>query len=218
MKEKALILLSGGLDSLVSLDMARKTLDVKLALMFDYGQKAFEDEKEAVINICSYYKLNYKIIELPFLKEISNNALTNKENNNFNTLGEVWIPNRNGLFLNIGACYGDKYNYGYIIFGANREEGIDFPDNTKNFTKCAKEFFSFSTLNKVNVLAPCLEFDKIQIVNYAIDNNVPLNLLKSCYQGSNSTGKKHCLECMSCKLLYNAIKKSKKPQLVKELF
>ena len=93
-----------------------------------------------------------------------------------------------------------------------------FLDNSKRFIEASDKFFSYSTLNKVKVFAPCAEFDKIQIVNYAIDNNVPLKLLKSCYQNSKQTGKKHCLECMSCKLLYNAIKNSKKPQLIKEIF
>lgn len=217
-QKKAIILLSGGLDSLISLDIAKKELDIELALVFNYGQKAFEEEKKASIEIAKYYNINHKVIELPFLKELSNNALTDNGNNNFDDFNSVWIPNRNGLFLNIAASFCDKYNYQYIIFGANKEEAELFSDNSKRFIEASDKFFSYSTLNKVKVFAPCAEFDKIQIVNYAIDNNVPLKLLKSCYQNSKQTGKKHCLECMSCKLLYNAIKNSKKPQLIKEIF
>lgn len=216
--QKGVILLSGGLDSLISLDIAKKQIDIKLALTFNYGQKAFKDEKDASFEIANYYNVEHKIIELPFLKDLSQNALTQESNNDFNNLNSVWIPNRNGLFLNIAASYCDKYDYQYIVFGANKEEGANFPDNTKEFNRVCDKFFAYSTLNKVKVFAPCIEFDKIQIVNYAIDNNVPLNLLKSCYQDSNTTGKKHCSECMSCKLLYNAVQKSKKPQLTKELF
>lgn len=218
MKQKGIILLSGGLDSLISLDIANKELDIKLALTFDYGQKAFNDEKEACENITKFYNIEHKIIKLPFLAELSQNALTEDDNNDFNNLNSVWIPNRNGLFLNIAASYCDKFNYDYIVFGANKEEAQNFPDNTKKFAEIAQNFFSYSTLNKVKVFAPCIEFDKIQIVNYAIDNKLPLNLLKSCYQDSLKTGKKHCMECMSCKLLFGAIKKSKKPELAEELF
>lgn len=216
--QKGIILLSGGLDSLVSLDMAKKNIDIKTALTFNYGQKAFEDEKKASNEISKFYNIEHKIIETPFLKELSKNALTQADNNDFNSLESVWIPNRNGLFLNIAACFCDKLNYEYIIFGANKEEGRDFPDNTKEFSEICNKFFMYSTLNKVKVFAPCIDFDKIQIVNYAIDNNVPLNLLKSCYKDSLASGKKHCGQCMSCKLLYNALKNSKKPQLIKELF
>lgn len=221
-KNKGIILLSGGLDSLVSLDIALKGREIAFdkieALIFDYGQKAFDDEKKAVDEICSYYKIEYKVINLPYLAQISQNALTSNDNNDFNSLENVWIPNRNGLFLNIAGTYCDKNNFQYIIFGANKEEARDFPDNTMEFINCANEFFKYSTINKIKVFAPCCGFDKIEIVNYAIDNNVPLNLLKSCYQDSKTVNKKHCNQCMSCKLLYNAIKKSKKPELIKELF
>ena len=218
MNKTAIILLSGGLDSLVSLDIAKKTCDVKLALTFNYGQKAYEEEKEASIEISKYYNIEHKIIDLPFLKELTNNALTNPNDNNLEDFSSVWIPNRNGLFLNIAGCFCDKNKYDYIIFGANKEEAGDFPDNSEKFAKIADDFFSFATLQKPKIFAPCLKFDKIEIVNYAIENNVPLKLLKSCYDSKNNTNKKHCGKCMSCKLLYNALSKSKNPNLIKEIF
>ncbi len=213
MSKDAIILLSGGLDSLVSLDIAIKKLDVKLALIFDYGQSAYFEEKQAAIDIAKYYNISLKFIDLSFMRE-----LCDFQNKNFDDFDSVWIPNRNGLFLNIAASFCDKYNYGYIIFGANKEESCQFPDNSEKFVKICDEFFKFSTLNNPKIFAPCLQFDKIQIVNYAIDNNVPLKFLKSCYDSSQNTGKKHCGECLSCKLLKNAIQKSKKPELIKEIF
>jgi len=218
MNKTGVILLSGGLDSLVSLDIARKKgIDIKLALTFNYSQKALKDEIEAAKKICKYYDIVHKVIDIPFLAEISSNALTEVDNDDLNTLKGVWIPNRNGLFLNIAACFCDKYKYDYIIFGANAKEAVDFPDNSEAFIKNCDEFFKYSTLNKPKALAPCAKFDKIEIVNYAIDNNVPLKLLKSCYRAAID-GKKHCGECMSCKLLREAILKSKNPRLVEEIF
>lgn len=218
MNKTGIILLSGGLDSLVSLDISLKSIDVKLSLTFNYGQKAFAEEKQSAKEISKYYKIENKVIDLPFLKEITDNALTNENNNELNKLEEVWIPNRNGLFLNIAGSYADKYGYDYIIFGANKEEGRDFPDNSEEFIEAGNEFFKYSTIKQSKIFAPCSKFDKIEIINYAIDNNVPLELLKSCYNSSKTTNKKHCSECMSCKLLYNAIKKSKKPELTEKLF
>ncbi len=217
MNKKGIILLSGGLDSLVSLDIASKQCKIEKALTFNYGQKAFEDEKEASKNIADFYNIEHTVIDLPFLKEINSNALTDENNNDFNSLKGVWISNRNGLFLNIAACYSDRFNYDYIIFGANKEESRDFSDNTKNFVNVANDFFKYSTSKKPAVFAPCIDFDKIQIVNYALDNNLPLKYLKSCYRATKE-GKKHCGKCMSCKLLYNAIIKSKKPELLGEIF
>lgn len=217
MDKKGIILLSGGLDSLISLDIAKKQCNIELALTFNYGQKAFKDEKEASEQIAKFYNIKHEIIELPFLKNITTNALTDPNDNNFNTLESVWIPNRNGLFLNIAACYCDKFGYDYIIFGANLEEGRAFSDNTKEYIEIADKFFKYSTAKHPLVLAPCVGFDKVQIINYAIDNAVNLNLIKSCYKDSNNS-KKHCGECMSCKHLYKAILNSKKPELIKEIF
>lgn len=215
--KKGVILLSGGLDSLVSLDMAKDLCKIEMSLTFDYGQKAYEEEKKAAIDISKHYNIEHKIIKIPFLKDLSNNALTNDNNTNFNSIDDVWIPNRNGLFLNIAACFCDKYKYNYIIFGANKEESIDFSDNSEEFVFICQDFFKFSTINHPNVIAPCLKFDKIEIINYAIERNLPINLIKSCYKKSKNN-KKHCGECMSCKLLYNAIKNSKKPELLGEFF
>lgn len=214
----ALILLSGGLDSYISLDIASKNYNVKLGLIFNYGQKAFKEEYEAAGNISNLYNVKLELIELPFLANLTNNALISGNDNNFNDFESVWIPNRNGLFLNIAACWCDKLNIENIIIGANKEEAEKFPDNSIDFINNADRFFEFSTIKKPKVLAPCLKFDKIDIINYAIDNKLSFDLLKSCYQNKDSTGKKHCGECMSCKYLKNAILSSKNPELVKEVF
>jgi len=219
MNKKTIILLSGGLDSLVSLDIAQKKgYNVQLALNFDYGQKAFNEERKASEKIAELYNLELKVIKLPFLKELTQNALTDEKNNNFNDFNSLWIPNRNGLFLNIAASYCDKLGFDHIIIGVNKEESELFVDNSEKFIKNAEKFFQFSTQNHPKIIAPCLQFDKIQIINYAIENNIPFDLLKSCYDSIKNTGKKHCGECKSCKLLYNALKNSKKPELIKVLF
>lgn len=218
MNKTGVILLSGGLDSLVSLDIARKKCSITRALTFDYGQKAFEEEKLAANEICNFYKIQNEIIELPFLKKMLNNALTNPDINNLNDFNSVWIPNRNGLFLNIAGVYCDNYKIDYIIFGANKEEARDFSDNSKEYIEISNKFFEYSTLKKPIVWAPCLEMNKIDIINYAIENNAPLKFMKSCYDSRENTNKKHCGKCMSCKLLYNAILNSGKPDLIKELF
>lgn len=211
-----IVLLSGGLDSYISLDMALSFCDVVLALNFNYGQKAFEDENHAASQIASKYNIKLETIEVPFLKSITSNALIDEDNKNFDDFKSVWVPNRNGLFLNIAACYADRMNIDYIIFGANKEEALEFPDNTKNFIVKINDAFKYSTLKRVEVIAPCIGLDKVDMINYLIDNKLPLNIIKSCYNAS-SGNKKHCGNCKSCRLLFGAIKKSKNPELIKEI-
>ena len=72
---KSIILLSGGLDSLVSLAIAKEEFNIQLALTFDYGQKALEKEIEASKKICDYYGIEHRIVKLDWLKDITNTAL-----------------------------------------------------------------------------------------------------------------------------------------------
>lgn len=222
--KKAVILLSGGLDSLVSLVLAKKICDVDLALTFDYGQKALEDEISASAQIAEFYNVKHKVIELPFLKDITNNALTNPDIElGFENLGEesaqaVWVPNRNGLFINIAASYADAFKFDYIIIGANKEEAETFSDNSAEFIEAADNFFLYSTGQKPRVLAPLCGLEKYEIINEAVKNNVELRLLKSCYNSSMQTNKRHCGECESCKRLKSAILKSLHKDLINLFF
>ena len=113
----------------------------------------------------------------------------------------VWIPNRNGLFLNIAASFADSFGYDYILFGANKDEGATFPDNTEEFRKHISEVFETSTLKKPKVIAPLINYSKNDIVKIAMQNSMPLEYLHSCY----ASGNKHCGKCESCRHLKNAL-------------
>ncbi len=243
-KKSAVILLSGGLDSYVSLVAALngyssadknislakervqetgESFDIKLALTFDYGQRAAEDEIQASKAIAKAYNIEHRVISLPFLSEISNSAL-NKENLGleFETLGKesakaVWVPNRNGLFLNIAACFCDSFNYEAVIIGANKEEADTFPDNSYEFCKTLTKGFEYSTNAHPRVVAPLINLEKPEIINLALKLDVDLKLLKSCYNNTNDN-KKHCGVCESCKRLKNAILKSGNKDLIKLFF
>lgn len=222
--KKGIILLSSGLDSYISLSEAIKTVDVVLALTFDYGQKAAKDEIEAAKKIADKYNIEHKTITLPFLKEITNNSLTNENKNlefdelGINSMKAVWVPNRNGLFLNIAAMYCDAVDCDYIIFGANKEEAGTFSDNSLEFNNIANKFFKYSTLKHPEILSPVANLEKREIVNLGIKNNVDFSLLKSCYNSFEKSGKNHCGKCESCKRLYNAILKSNDKSLINLIF
>lgn len=224
MCKKGIILLSSGLDSLVSLQLAKKSCEIILALTFDYGQKAAKDEIESAKKIADVYNIPHKTIELPFLKEATNNALTNNDKNlEFEILGEqsamaVWVPNRNGLFLNIAGVFADSLNADYIIYGANKEEAATFSDNSTEFNKAADNFFKFSTQKHPVILAPCSNLEKFEIVREGVKEGVDFSLLKSCYNSSDKIGKKHCGKCESCKRLYGALLKSGNKDLINLIF
>ena len=217
---KSVILMSGGLDSLTALGVYKNDYGIELALTFDYGQKALNNEINASAKICSYYGINHKVIKLDWLKDITNTALVSSDmipQNNLGTLesaNAVWVPNRNALFLNIAACFADSYGYDYIIYGANKDEGKTFSDNTEQFRKDISKLFEISTLKHPRVVAPLINCSKDDIVKIAIDNAVPLELVYSCY----SSGVKHCGICESCKHLKRALLNNKRNDYIDILF
>lgn len=220
MKCKSIILLSGGLDSVVSLGLCKKEYNIELALTFDYGQKALKDEIEASEKIAKYYNIKHKVIKLDWLKEITKTALVSDNevpkgiDNPQYSAKAVWVPNRNGLFLNIAGCFAESYNYTHIIIGANKEEGQTFPDNTQEFADRITAEFEYSTLSKPQILVPLINYNKNDIVKLAIDNKMPLELIKSCYNG----GEKHCGKCESCTRLRNALLANNDTYYTKILF
>ncbi len=220
MNKKSIILMSGGLDSLVALGAYKDELNIKLAITFDYGQKSVIQELSSAGKICRYYNIEHKIINLDWLKNITHTSLVSDEdipNENLGTYESaknVWVPNRNSLFLNIAACFADSYGYDYIIFGANKDEGQTFPDNTEIFREKISDVFQYSTLKKPKVIAPLINYTKDDIVRIAIEKRVPLEFVRSCY----GSGIKHCGDCESCKHLKRALENNKANNYINLLF
>lgn len=217
---KGIILLSGGLDSLVSLGVGIEKYGISLALTFDYGQKAVEQEISTSKNICDYYKIEHKVIKLDWLKEVTHTALVSNEDlpegidNPKQSAKSVWVPNRNGLFLNIAGSFADGNDYDYIIIGANKEEGQTFPDNTQEFIDKIDAEFEYSTQKHPKVVAPLINSDKNDIVKLALEHKIPLEFVRSCY----ASGEKHCGKCESCTRLKNALIANGDTHYIKELF
>lgn len=228
MNNRAIILLSGGLDSVVSIAQAKSNgLDFVLALTFDYGQKSFKKELKASKEIARFYNIKHEVIRLDWLKDITNtslvaqcdvpdisvDALDNTQVTN-DSMKNVWVPNRNGLFINIAASYADSFGYGYIVIGANKEEAATFSDNSEQFINDMNQVLKTSTNEDIKVLAPLIGFDKNEIVKKAVELNAPLHLINSCYNDTH----KHCGRCESCNRLKRALEHNGYLNIIKELF
>ena len=219
---KSIILLSGGLDSVVSLALAKEKFNVTLALTFDYGQKSAFKEITASQKLCNYYKIEHKTIKLDWLKEITKTSLVSNDEiptgeklkNEEDSAKSVWVPNRNGLFLNIAAAFADSENFTHIIIGANKEEAQTFPDNTKQFIDRVNLEFEFSTRVQPKVIAPLIDCNKNKIVNLGLENNIPFEMLNSCYKNTE----KHCGICESCVRLKKALVENKAENYIEKLF
>lgn len=227
MKNNAIILLSGGIDSAVSLAIAKEKYKKILAITFNYKQKSFNKEKISSEEICKYYKIEHKIVDIEWLGDISNSSLNTEEkipnlkisdledmNITNNSAKSVWVPNRNGLFINIAASYAEALDYNTIIIGANKEEAQTFKDNSADFIKSVNLSLKSSCEKEVTVEAPLIDNTKEEIISKAIKHKIPFNLINSCY--SNEV--KHCGKCESCIRLKRALKLNNRDDIIKELF
>lgn len=208
--KKAVILLSAGLDSLTALSEAAKKLEVVCALTIDYGQRAAKREIALAKKIAAYYKIKHLVIRLPWYQRIIQTSLVNRKTKvpqlqsvaegNFATAKSVWVPNRNGLFLNIAAAYAESFKVDYIITGFNKEEAVTFPDNSLAYCQAIEKALAYSTLNKVKVKNYFFAKDKQAIYKLAVKNKAPLQYVWPCYHG----GRLMCGTCESCQRFLRA--------------
>jgi 7-cyano-7-deazaguanine synthase len=205
----SIVLLSSGLDSVVAFKKEHDEHGVALAITFDYGQRAAAKEIEMARRICKRYGVRHLVMELAWMEEITGTSLVNRgekvpelaekeldevKGKAKETAHLVWVPNRNGLFINIAAAYGDAFGYSRIACGFNAEEGATFPDNSAAFVKAINKSLSYSCEKKVEVVAPVGDLGKEEIVREGLKVNAPFDLSWSCY----FSGEKPCGKCESC--------------------
>ena len=106
----------------------------------------------------------------------------------------VWVPNRNGVMLNIAGSFAESRECDYLIVGFNGEEAGTFPDNSLAYVQAMDRAFSYSTQNGVKIMAPLIELGKTEIVRRALEAKAPLEYSWSCYHGREIP----CGECESC--------------------
>lgn len=206
---KTVVLLSGGLDSTVNTALAvQEGGGILVAITCDYGQRSAAMEIASAQAICRYYSIEHKIVPIRWLGDLSVTPLTRldipiplPEVEGFASSDQkVWIPNRNGVMLNIAAAYAEALGAERIITGFNAEEARSFPDNSMEFLVAANGAFRYSCRAKVQALSYTVRLDKRQIMLLAKRHDVPLQLSWWCYE----SGARACWRCGSCLRFRNA--------------
>ncbi|WP_456475773.1 7-cyano-7-deazaguanine synthase QueC [Candidatus Pyrohabitans sp.] len=204
---KAVALLSSGMDSVVAATLAAREGEVALALTFDYGQRAAKREKEYSARVCEALGITHRVLALPWLKDITSTALVAEEealpelspeeldsSRAEESARRVWVPNRNGVFINIAASFAEALGCDSIVVGFDAEEAATFPDNSREYVDAANRALSYSTLSGVEIYAPLIEMNKGEIAELGLKIGAPLEWSWSCYRGEAEP----CLRCESC--------------------
>jgi len=217
MKQKSVILLSGGLDSAANLAICAEQDDPVLALTCDYGQRAVSSEIRAASELCAYYGVRHEVVQLQWLGGLGGSSLTELSQSVpklatsqlddlsviRDTARAVWVPNRNGVLIQVAAAYAERLGAFQVLVGFNREEATTFPDNSASFLMKATETLQFSTATQVKLASYTLQWDKKEIVSELkkLTRSFPFDKVWSCY----FSGDRPCGECESCQRFKRAI-------------
>ena len=196
---KAIILLSGGLDSSATLYWAQEHGYECHALIFDYGQRHKKELKSAV-KIAKCAKVSYQIIKISLPWKGSSLLDKNKKipvRKDLKGIPSTYVPARNTIFLSFATSYAEAIGAQAILIGANAIDFSGYPDCRPPYYRAFQRVIETGTkIGKIKIVTPLIHKTKAQIVELALKLKVPVELTWSCYEG----GKKPCGKCDSCKL------------------
>jgi 7-cyano-7-deazaguanine synthase len=204
-KKKAVVLLSGGMDSAVCAAIAMQDGYQVAALHLNYGQKTEAKELECFENLCNHYKIEDKlVVDVSHLSKIGGSSLTDESievsvaNLESEEIPSSYVPFRNGNILSIAASWAEVTNAEALYIGAMQLDSSGYPD-------CRQEFFdafekAINLGNKpeteIRIKVPLIDMTKKDIVEVGSRLGVPFEYTWSCYQSQE----KACGKCDSCAL------------------
>ena len=207
MDKKAVVLLSGGIDSTTCLALAVKEYGAEnvLALSLYYGQK-HQRELDASDNVAQYYGVThitrelsevFKFSDCPLLEgrgEIKHESYADQ----LAAMGTVdtYVPFRNGLFLAYAAAIAISVHAEVVYYGAHADDaaGRAYPDCTPEFAQAMCEAIFEGSCRTTVLEAPLLYMNKADVVRTGLSLGAPYHLTWSCYEG----GDKPCGKCGTC--------------------
>ena len=202
-KKKAVVLLSGGLDSATALYLARKQGYQTNCLIFDYNQR-HQKEVNAARKIARVLNCKFQALKIAFPwkgSALLDSKLTMPSGGRLlaNKIPSTYVPARNLIFLSFALAYAETIGAGAIFIGAHTQDYSGYPDCRPEFFRAFDKVASLGTKagagnKKIRIKAPLLNKTKAEIVRLAVGLKVPFELTWSCYRG----GKTPCGKCDSC--------------------
>ncbi|WP_438448632.1 7-cyano-7-deazaguanine synthase QueC [Gorillibacterium sp. sgz5001074] len=205
--KKAVVILSGGLDSTTCMGIAQDQGYELYPITFDYGQR-HRIELENARKVAEHYgtAARHKVIRLDFLRDFGGSALTDETIEVPTELDETvipvtYVPGRNLLFLSIATSYAEVQGAEAIFIGVNALDYSGYPDCRPEFIAKVEEVIRYATKvgvegKPIKIETPLIHWTKADIIKEGMRLNVPYALTTSCYNGEEEA----CGECDSCRL------------------
>jgi len=209
--QKAVCLLSGGLDSSTCLAFARREGYACYALSFDYGQR-HKRELEAAARMAAHFGAERHHVAKIGLDAFGGSALTADiavpKARSTEEMGHgipiTYVPARNTIFLSFALAWAEVLGSADIFIGVNALDYSGYPDCRPEFIQAFEGMANLATKagvegrTRLRIHAPLLELSKAEIVRLAHELDVPFGMTHSCYDPG--AGGRPCGQCDSCLL------------------
>lgn len=197
--EKAVVIVSGGMDSVTLLHWAKRRYDLEV-LTFNYGSKHNAKEGEMAKWQCEQLSVPHKVIKMDwnewgFKSDLLQLGGAIPEGHYAeDSMKATVVPYRNGIMLAIAAGFADSKDISKVLLGSHRGDQAQYPDCSEEFTRTFSLATSFGTHNKVEIESPFNRLMKWDILRIGIDLGVDYSKTYSCYKGQD----RPCTVCGTC--------------------
>ena len=204
---KALVLLSGGLDSSVVLSVCQvKGYDI-YAISFDYGQRHKVELEYAKFQATFFNCISHEVFKMEFYggSALTDNIKVPKNRDSDSMSKDIpvtYVPSRNIVFLSFASGYAECHDIDNIFIGVNAIDYSGYPDCRKDFIDNFEKLINKSTKKglegtKFKINTPLINLSKKDIIKLGHKNGVDFSMTSSCYSPEL---KKNCGVCDSCLL------------------
>jgi 7-cyano-7-deazaguanine synthase len=210
---KAIVLVSGGMDSCVTAAIAKSENAEISFLHISYGQLTEDRERKAFNDIADFYNVEKRLdISIDYLAKIGGSSLTDMKievseaNLESQEIPTSYVPFRNANMLSIATSWAEVIGANRIYIGAVAEDSSGYPDCRPEFISAFETMIDTGTKpeTSIKIVTPVIKLMKSEIVELGIKLNAPLHLSWSCYRN----GQDACGTCDSCALRLRGFKQA----------
>ncbi|MEI6071328.1 MAG: 7-cyano-7-deazaguanine synthase QueC [Verrucomicrobiae bacterium] len=199
-KRKVVVLVSGGMDSVVALYDARESRAVVAAISFHYGSKHNDREIPFAERHAGGLGIPHLVVPLAFIGEQFESGLLKtggeipKGHYEEQSMKKTVVPFRNGIMLSIAAGFAESKEAGGLVIAAHAGDHAIYPDCREDFMRAMGDAIRLGTYAEVELLRPFISMTKAGIARRGHELGVDFSKTWSCYVG----GETHCGECGTC--------------------
>lgn len=200
---RTVLLVSGGMDSLVATALARYEGFELAAMHVNYGQRTFRKELDCFRQICDHYGIIDRLeIDAGFLGAIGGSSLTDAQipvgpaDLAGTDIPTSYVPFRNANFLSMAVSWSEVIGASRIYIGAVEEDSSGYPDCRKVFYDAFNRVIEYGTRPEtgIEIVTPLIDMSKSEIVKRGMELDAPFHFSWSCYKSEG----KACGVCDSC--------------------